>query len=94
MIVAEQFPSAQVIGTDLSPVQPTWVPINARMLLDDMDEPEWMHGSGYDLVHMRDMKCAIRDMDEVLVQIYSLVAPFSCLSPPSYLSSEEADRGS
>ena len=75
LAAAEQFPRAQVIGTDLSPVQPTWVPINARMLLDDIDEPEWSHGPSYDLVHLRDMKCAIRDMDEVLGQIYTSVIP-------------------
>jgi hypothetical protein len=33
--VAEQHPEAIVHGWDLSPIQPTWVPPNARFLVDD-----------------------------------------------------------
>lgn len=32
---AEQFPSATVIGTDLSPIQRAWVLLNCRFKLDD-----------------------------------------------------------
>lgn len=28
---ADEFPSAEVIGTDLSPIQPSWVPPNLKL---------------------------------------------------------------
>ena len=38
--MADEYPACQVIGTDLSPVQPTWVPPNCRFEVDDF-ELEW-----------------------------------------------------
>ena len=33
--MADEFPQAQVIGTDLSPIQPTIVPPNVRFYVED-----------------------------------------------------------
>ncbi|KAI5809441.1 S-adenosyl-L-methionine-dependent methyltransferase [Pyronema omphalodes] len=33
--MADQYPMAEVIGTDLSPIQPQWVPANCRFEVDD-----------------------------------------------------------
>ncbi|KAF5682476.1 mRNA 3 end-processing YTH1 [Fusarium circinatum] len=33
---ADQYPNAEVIGTDLSPIQPDWVPPNVRFELEDV----------------------------------------------------------
>lgn len=41
--MADEYPSCQVIGTDLSPVQPTWVPPNCRFDVDDFEQ-EWYVG--------------------------------------------------
>ncbi|KAK5992861.1 Methyltransferase pytC [Cladobotryum mycophilum] len=68
--VADQYPSASVIGTDLSPIQPSWVPINVRMFIEDCEEPEWLHGSDYDLVHFRQMAGVLRNLDSLLTKIY------------------------
>jgi hypothetical protein len=38
--MADKFPSAEVIGTDLSPTQPGWVPPNCKFEIDDCTE-EW-----------------------------------------------------
>ncbi|KAG6085741.1 hypothetical protein E4U16_002115 [Claviceps sp. LM84 group G4] len=32
---ADQFPNTSVIGTDLSPCQPQWIPPNVRFEIDD-----------------------------------------------------------
>lgn len=32
---ADESPSAEVIGTDVSPIQPNWVPPNVKFELDD-----------------------------------------------------------
>lgn len=34
--VAEQFPKARVCGTDISPIQPTYVPPNVEYVLMDL----------------------------------------------------------
>lgn len=38
--MADTFPSAQVLGIDLSPVQPCWVPPNCKFEVDDF-ELDW-----------------------------------------------------
>ncbi|KAG6256334.1 hypothetical protein E4U23_002406 [Claviceps purpurea] len=71
--VADQYPSASVIGTDLSPIQPKWVPVNVRMYVDDCEEPDWLHGSQFDLVHFRGMAGTLRDLDKLLKRVHSHV---------------------
>ena len=39
---ADRYPSALVTGTDLSPIQPSWVPPNCKFEIDDA-EREWTH---------------------------------------------------
>jgi cyclopropane fatty-acyl-phospholipid synthase-like methyltransferase len=47
--MADTYPAAEVIGTDLSPIQPVWIPPNCRFEVDDAEQ-EWtfkevcMHG--------------------------------------------------
>ncbi|QLI69497.1 Secondary metabolism regulator LAE1 [Metarhizium brunneum] len=68
--VADQYPSASVVGTDLSPIQPKWVPVNVRMYVDDCEEPDWLHGSNFDMVHFRGMAGTLRDLDRMLNRTY------------------------
>jgi SAM-dependent methyltransferase len=50
---ADQYPGAEVIGTDLSPIQPAWVPVNCQFQIDDCTN-EWTFGdASLDYVHMR-----------------------------------------
>lgn len=37
--MADQHPSAEITGTDLSPIQPSWIPPNCRFEVDDMELP-------------------------------------------------------
>lgn len=37
---ADEFPDTEVIGTDVSPIQPTWVPANVKFEIDDVNR-EW-----------------------------------------------------
>ncbi|RDA89155.1 hypothetical protein CP532_2307 [Ophiocordyceps camponoti-leonardi (nom. inval.)] len=68
--VADLYPSASVIGTDLSAIQPSWVPVNVRMFVDDCEAPQWLHGSGYDLVFFRGMAGFLRDLRGLLERAY------------------------
>ncbi|KAH8896810.1 S-adenosyl-L-methionine-dependent methyltransferase [Thozetella sp. PMI_491] len=65
--VADQYPSAQVIGTDLSPIQSNWVPPNVQFLIDDFED-EWLNGDDFDLVHLRSIAPIAKDMPKLLRQ--------------------------
>lgn len=64
------YPSAQVIGTDLSPIQPTWVPPNVKFQIDDA-EAEWTwERDSFDYIHIRHLAGAIKDWPALLKQAY------------------------
>ena len=52
--VADAYPEAEVIGTDISPVQPSYVPPNLRFEMADADEG-WTFSERFDLIHTRVM---------------------------------------
>lgn len=68
-LVADQIPSAEVLGTDLSPIQPSWVPPNCRFIVDDAED-EWLNGDDFDMVHMRTMASVVKDVPKVLSYAY------------------------
>jgi hypothetical protein len=49
---ASSFPSASVMGTDLSPIQPAFVPPNCRFEVDDAED-EWIYSQKFDYIHGR-----------------------------------------
>jgi ubiquinone/menaquinone biosynthesis C-methylase UbiE len=52
--VADEFPTARVIGLDLSPIQPTRVPLNCEFIVGDLAvELEDFYDGNVDLVHSR-----------------------------------------
>lgn len=52
--VADQFPSAHVVGMDLSPIQPTTVPLNCEFMVGDLTkELNKFNDGSMDLVHSR-----------------------------------------
>ncbi|KAF8465346.1 S-adenosyl-L-methionine-dependent methyltransferase [Kalaharituber pfeilii] len=72
---ADEHEEAEVIGTDLSPIQPSWVPPNVRFEVDDMEE-DWNFPNNYfDYIHMRSMSGSFADWDRVLQQAYDACAP-------------------
>ncbi|KAF2690629.1 S-adenosyl-L-methionine-dependent methyltransferase [Lentithecium fluviatile CBS 122367] len=82
---ADDHPSATVIGTDLSPIQPTSVPPNCSFLIDDADQ-EWLFHNKFDFIHLRAMVAAIKDWDRLFEQAYT---QHSNLKPGGYLECQE-----
>ncbi|KZF23408.1 S-adenosyl-L-methionine-dependent methyltransferase [Xylona heveae TC161] len=84
--VADTYPSAQVIGTDLAPVQPTWVPTNCQFEIDDAED-DWVYAKdNFDLIHGRDFTFAIRNWTKLIHQSYEHLKPggyleLSCVYP-------------
>lgn len=58
---ADANPSAEVIGVDLSPIQPKFVPPNCRFEVDDITQ-EWTYPDNhFDFIHVRAMIGSIPD---------------------------------
>ncbi|KAJ5971211.1 Cytochrome P450 E-class group I [Penicillium vulpinum] len=73
---ADSFPSAEVTGTDLSPIQPSWVPPNLRFVVDDA-ESQWLYSPSkpFDFIHARDLGGAIADWPRLICQSYEHLRP-------------------
>ncbi|KAF8448197.1 S-adenosyl-L-methionine-dependent methyltransferase [Terfezia claveryi] len=53
MDMADKYPDAEVIGVDLSLIQPKWIPENVRFVISDF-ESQWTFGKdSFDLIHLR-----------------------------------------
>jgi len=75
MDMADQHGEAEVIGNDLSPVQPTWVPPNLRFEIDDM-ERDWVYPvNHFDYIHMRNMANCFQDWDMIFEEAYEHLTP-------------------
>ena len=68
-------PSAEVIGTDLSPLMPSWVPPNVRFELDDATKPWTWPDNTFDFVHIRFLGGAIKDWTAVFREAYRVLKP-------------------
>ncbi|KAJ5936703.1 hypothetical protein N7466_003153 [Penicillium verhagenii] len=73
---ADSYPSAEVMGTDLSPIQPSWVPPNLRFHVDDAESP-WLFSANrpFDFIHARDLGGAIADWPRLLLQAHEHLRP-------------------
>ena len=67
---ADMFPSAEVIGTDLSAIQPSWVPQNLSFIIDDAEADWTFEPDSFDYIHNRNFVCSIRDWPRLVDQAY------------------------
>ncbi|RYP20705.1 hypothetical protein DL765_002655 [Monosporascus sp. GIB2] len=73
--MGEIYPSASVLGIDLSPIQPDWVPPNVRFMVDDVESP-WLHPlNHFDYIHSRHTVMAIKDWGSLLRRCYEHTRP-------------------
>ncbi|KEZ39585.1 hypothetical protein SAPIO_CDS9496 [Scedosporium apiospermum] len=71
---ADEHPETQVIGVDLSPIQPSFVPPNVSFFVDDLEEP-WAYNDPFDFIYFRLMVGSITDWPRLLKQAYQNVRP-------------------
>jgi len=74
MDFADEHPEAQVIGNDLSPIQPSWVPSNCSFEVDDFEQ-DWAYARKFDFIHSREMEGSIRDHDRLFRQCFEFLNP-------------------
>ncbi|KAF2179821.1 S-adenosyl-L-methionine-dependent methyltransferase [Zopfia rhizophila CBS 207.26] len=74
MDFAEQYPNARVIGTDLSPIQPTYVPLNCSFEIHDAED-DWSFSHPFDYIHGRALITCFKDPKDILSKAYNSLAP-------------------
>jgi SAM-dependent methyltransferase len=85
MDAADAHPDTVVIGTDLSPIQPSFVPPNLTFEIADADE-EWTFAQKFDLVHTRIMNdSSLRSWPHFFDEA------FRALNPGGWVECQEVD---
>ena len=86
--VADAYPGANVIGVDISPIQPKWVPTNCEFQIFDLEQ-SWTWGDNhFDLIHTRIMNgVALRSWPKFYEQA------FQKLKPGGWVENQEFDLG-
>jgi SAM-dependent methyltransferase len=72
--MAEKYPHAEVIGTDLSAIQPDQVPENLFFEIDDAEQ-EWTYTQGFDLIHMRNLSGSFKNWNFIYEQAFKHLKP-------------------
>ncbi|KAJ9615091.1 hypothetical protein H2200_001165 [Cladophialophora chaetospira] len=72
--MADANPQAQVLGIDLSPIQPELVPPNLKFEVDDFND-EWTYTQKFDFIHARALVGSSRDFPKIVRQAYDHLKP-------------------
>ncbi|OLN88617.1 Trans-aconitate 2-methyltransferase 3 [Colletotrichum chlorophyti] len=84
MDFGDEHPEAEVIGIDLSPTLPAYVPPNVRFEVDDAEE-EWTYSKPFDYIHCRVLTSSLSDWKLYLRRC------FENLEPGGWLELQEID---
>ena len=102
MAMGDEYPEAEVIGTDIAKIQPSAVPLNVFFEIDDAEEEggwTWPNDE-FDLVHLRHMAGAFADWPQVYSEAYGVSSPVGgsrflismIMTRPCYASSMRAQQ--
>ncbi|KAF7563705.1 hypothetical protein G7046_g392 [Stylonectria norvegica] len=82
--VADKFPDCEVIGTDISPIQPSWIPPNVQFEIEDCSQEWTFEHNSFDFIHIRYLGGCIVDWAAFFKEAYKATRP------GGYLESHEA----
>ncbi|KAM0425983.1 hypothetical protein ACHAPT_008922 [Fusarium lateritium] len=92
--MADEFPSAKVIATDVTPTQPSFVPPNLEFQIDDA-QLEWtFEPETFDFIHIRYLQGSIEDWSKLYGQAYKALKPggwFQHIEPDLQMLSQNPD---
>ncbi|PVH79468.1 S-adenosyl-L-methionine-dependent methyltransferase [Cadophora sp. DSE1049] len=71
---ADEHPESEVIGVDLSPIQPSFVPPNLTFQVDDIEE-EWTFTNKFDFIYSRMMTGSLMNWPKFFSQSYGNLNP-------------------
>ncbi|KAF7555275.1 hypothetical protein G7Z17_g2287 [Cylindrodendrum hubeiense] len=70
----DEHPEAEVIGVDLSPIQPSFVPPNVKFYIDDIEAP-WAYPKPFNYIHCRMMTSSLASWPNFLRDAFNNLAP-------------------
>jgi ubiquinone/menaquinone biosynthesis C-methylase UbiE len=71
---ADEHPESKVLGVDLSPIQPSFLPPNCTFQVDDIEE-NWTYSEKFDFIYSRMMIGSIADVPRFIGQAYEFLSP-------------------
>ncbi|KXX78597.1 Phosphoethanolamine N-methyltransferase 1 [Madurella mycetomatis] len=74
MDFGDEHPESHVIGVDLSPIQPGFVPPNVAFYVDDLED-EWTFTEPFDLIYGRMLAGALTDWPKFMQRCFENLAP-------------------
>ena len=90
---ADLHPGATVIGTDLSPIQPSFVPPNLRFEVDDCCD-DWLYKRPFDFIHVRGLYGCVADWGRFYDQALQNLQPGGYLEQLEMSVTVDSDDGS
>ncbi|KAF5011136.1 hypothetical protein FDECE_2744 [Fusarium decemcellulare] len=90
---ADEYPNAQVIGTDISPIQPTWVPPNLTFEIEDCTVPWTLEPNSIDFIHMCYLFGSISDWKALFGEAYKACKPGGWVESCECSPKMESDDG-
>jgi hypothetical protein len=89
---ADQFPSAEIVGTDISPIQPPWVPPNCKFEIDDAQELWTWPVDHFDFVHIRNLHGSISDWSALYEQCFRHTKPGGLIEQLEFDIATQSDQ--
>ena len=80
---ADKYPHIQVTGTDVSPIQQTWVPPNLQFELDDANLDWTWDNNTFDFIHIRFLAGNIADWNKLYRNA------FRCCKPGGWIEHQD-----
>jgi hypothetical protein len=77
MAMGDEYPDAEIIGTDIAKIQPSAAPLNVFFEIDDAEEPGGWTGpeNEFDMIHIRYMRGAFRDWEHIYKETFYHLKP-------------------
>lgn len=73
--MADAYPSASVVGTDLSPIQPLFVPPNCAFEIEDLNLSWTYPTNHFDFIHVRELFGCVTNWDDFFAQTFLHTKP-------------------
>jgi hypothetical protein len=87
-IVGDMYPGATVLGVDLSPIQPQWVPPGVKFMVDDVESPWVRPLNHYNYIHGRHLSTGIKNWPLLMSRTLEYVS-----APPLHPQNSGIDVG-
>lgn len=89
---ADAHPETEVIGIDLSPIQPTFLPANLSFQVDDLED-EWTYSYKFDFIYGRMLVGSIGDWPKFFKQSFDNLNPGGWIECQDITFPAECDDG-